>query len=123
MNIDENISKIIAKFIIGDLSTEEEEILQSWLLEYYNPLLYPSLVIFANKYVRDDSLSEEIAQEVLASFSKNISKIDIHSLIKSYLYTAVRNSAINHLEKKVIKEKHVKACFDNKNKGDDYESN
>ncbi|MCT4603371.1 MAG: RNA polymerase sigma-70 factor [Marinifilum sp.] len=66
---------------------------------------FPSLVAFANKYVYDDSLSEDIVQEVLITLWQNSTKINIHTSIKSYLYSAVRNSAINYLEKKTVEEK------------------
>ena len=67
--------------------------------------LFPSLVIFAKKYVGDDGLSEDIVQEVFIALWNNSSKINIHTSLKSYLYSAVRNSAINHLEKKAVEEK------------------
>ena len=67
--------------------------------------LFPSLVVFAKKYVSDDGLSEDIVQEVFIALWNNSSKINIHTSLKSYLYSAVRNSAINHLEKKAVEEK------------------
>jgi hypothetical protein len=44
MNIDEKISKIIANYVMGDISTAEEEILQKWLTDPYNDLLFRKIV-------------------------------------------------------------------------------
>lgn len=86
----------------------------------YNDL-YPSLVLFAKKYVHDDSLSEDIVQEVLISLWNNASKINIHTSIKAYLYTSVRNSAINYLEKKAVQEKRFEKYIDHSCDIEDYE--
>ncbi|MCT4644209.1 MAG: RNA polymerase sigma-70 factor [Carboxylicivirga sp.] len=85
---------------------------------YYD--LFAPLVVFANKYVHDDGLSEDIVQEIMISLWSNSTKVNIHSSLKSYLYTAVRNSAINHLEKKAVAEKHIEKhlAFENKTEED-----
>ncbi|MCT4644211.1 MAG: FecR family protein [Carboxylicivirga sp.] len=44
MNIDENISPIIAKYMLGDLSAEEEKILKDWLSDPYAELLFRKIV-------------------------------------------------------------------------------
>lgn len=44
MKIDENISKIIAKYILGDITIEEEKILQKWLSDRYNQMLFKKIV-------------------------------------------------------------------------------
>ncbi|MCG8412456.1 MAG: RNA polymerase sigma-70 factor [Bacteroidales bacterium] len=67
----------------------------------YNDL-FPSLVLFAKKYVDDDNLSEDIVQEIFMKFWNNVSSINIRISIKSYLYMAVRNNAINYLNQKAI---------------------
>ena len=72
---------------------------------YYD--LFPSLVVFARKYVGEDSASEDLVQEIFISLWNNSSKIDIHTSLKSYLYSTVRNSAINYLNKKVVEEKRL----------------
>jgi RNA polymerase sigma-70 factor (ECF subfamily) len=72
---------------------------------YYD--LFAPLVVFANKYVHDAGLSEDIVQEIMISLWNNSSKINIHTSLKSYLYTAVRNTAIKHLEKQTVAEKHL----------------
>jgi RNA polymerase sigma-70 factor (ECF subfamily) len=67
--------------------------------------LFPSLLLFAKKYVGDDTQSEDIVQEVFIALWNDASKINIHTSLKSYLYSTVRNTAINYLEKKAVEEK------------------
>jgi len=67
--------------------------------------LFPSLVLYANKYVHDDALSEDIVQEVFIVLWNNSSKINVHTSIKSYLYASVKNLAINKLDKKKTENK------------------
>ncbi|MCT4644210.1 MAG: RNA polymerase sigma-70 factor [Carboxylicivirga sp.] len=69
--------------------------------------LFPSLVLFARKYVGEEELSKDIVQEVFIKFWNNISSITIRTSIKSYLYMAVRNHAINKLKKKTIESDSV----------------
>lgn len=69
--------------------------------------LFPSLVVFARKYVDDDSLSEDLVQEVFVKLWHNISFINIRISIKSYLYTAVRNHSINYLNRKSVLDKKI----------------
>jgi RNA polymerase sigma-70 factor (ECF subfamily) len=73
--------------------------------------LFPSLVLFTKKYVQDDGLSEDIVQDVFVKFWNNIDCINIRISVKSYLYMAVRNYAINHLERENAKEKKIKDYY------------
>ncbi|MCT4646554.1 MAG: sigma-70 family RNA polymerase sigma factor [Carboxylicivirga sp.] len=76
---------------------------ESFELLYHD--LFPSLVIFSKKYLGDDGEKGDLVQEILITLWHNSSKIDIHTSLKSYLYSAVRNSAINYLNKKSVEEK------------------
>lgn len=67
---------------------------------YYD--LFPALVVFAKKYMKEDGLSEDIVQEVFINLWNKLSTINIRMSIKSYLYVAVRNHAINSLNKKSL---------------------
>jgi RNA polymerase sigma-70 factor (ECF subfamily) len=66
--------------------------------ELFNEL-YPQLVFFANKYVGDYPLSEEIVQEVFVRFWLKRDSLEHESLVKSYLYRSVRNSSIDYLRR------------------------
>ena len=44
MNLDENISKIIAKYVMGEITEEDSDILQEWLSDSYNRLLFKKII-------------------------------------------------------------------------------
>lgn len=62
--------------------------------------LYVSLCAFANKYVKSLEASEDIVQEVFIKTWEDKDKITFQNLnmIQSYLYTSVRNRALNFLK-------------------------
>ena len=68
---------------------------------------YPALCAFANNYLKNHEIAEDLVQEVFVSLwsKKDILK-DIFS-IKSFLYTLVKNKCINELKHLKIKEKHI----------------
>ena len=55
------------------------------------------LIIFANKYVNDTDLSEDLVQEVFIKFWEKKKVHDLHGSLKSYLFSAVKNNALNHI--------------------------
>jgi RNA polymerase sigma-70 factor (ECF subfamily) len=73
--------------------------------------LFPSLVLFAKKYVHDDALSEDIVQEVFVKLWNSIANIEIRISIKSYLYMTVRNHAINYMEREKSKDKRIQDYY------------
>ncbi|MFA8451952.1 MAG: RNA polymerase sigma-70 factor [Bacteroidales bacterium] len=69
--------------------------------------MYTSLVLFAQKYLKDKSLSQDLVQEVFAKLWTDAQKINISDSIKSYLYTTTRNMAINAIEKRETEKKYL----------------
>jgi RNA polymerase sigma-70 factor (ECF subfamily) len=59
---------------------------------------YPVLCGFAAKYLNNLVLSEEVVQDVFYSVWKNRASIKITSSGKSYLFTAVKNRSLQHIE-------------------------
>jgi len=58
---------------------------------------FPSLCVFANKYLQDEDTSRDIAQDAFLYFwKKNISFWSIASA-KSYLFKYVKNRSLNYL--------------------------
>ncbi|MCK7591273.1 RNA polymerase sigma-70 factor [Subsaxibacter sp. CAU 1640] len=65
--------------------------------------LYPSLCLFANKYLNDIDTSEDMVQEVFIKvWEQKIQSPNFYA-IKSYLYTAVKNRCLNYLKSKYHK--------------------
>ncbi|MEX0647421.1 MAG: RNA polymerase sigma-70 factor [Balneolaceae bacterium] len=59
--------------------------------------LYPRLVYFATGYTRDKAAACDVVQDAFVALWKKRFEIDPASSLKGYLYTAVRNRALNHI--------------------------
>lgn len=59
---------------------------------------YPDIVRYANKFVRDKLIAEEIAQEVFMYLWEKRNVINVQSSLKSYLFSATKNRSINYLK-------------------------
>lgn len=60
---------------------------------------YEALVIYANGYLFDKPASEDLVQDVFIYIWENAKDIDIHSSLKAYVTTMVRNKCLNYLKK------------------------
>ena len=91
-------------------NTEEEEVLKKLAnddrkeFELLFKTYYTELCRFAHKYVRDETASEEIVQEVFINIWERRSELNINSSIKAYLYTAIRNRSFNYIKLQLPKE-------------------
>ena len=65
---------------------------------------YSYLCAFANKFLNDQDAAEEIVQEVFVKLWSKRDELNIKSSIKSYLFTAVRNSSLNLIKHINIRE-------------------
>ena len=65
---------------------------------------YPSICVFAKKYMQDSDLAEDLAQEAFIEFWKIKDQFtDIHS-IKGFIYTVTRNKCLNAIKQRSIRE-------------------
>lgn len=62
--------------------------------------LYARLCLFANGYVNDTDLSEDLVQEVFIKVWEKKPILFEHIHAKAYLYRAVRNRCLNYLKSK-----------------------
>jgi RNA polymerase sigma-70 factor, ECF subfamily len=69
---------------------------------------YAQLVRFAIGYVHEGQLAEEIVQDVFIKIWENSSKISIESSVLAYLYTSVRNAALNFIKHEKTQKKYEK---------------
>ena len=60
---------------------------------------YETLYQFAGRFVRDAQVAESLVQDVFVKIWSNREQWAIRSNLKSYLYTAVKNHALNHLKR------------------------
>jgi RNA polymerase sigma-70 factor (ECF subfamily) len=62
--------------------------------KYYEPLYQ-----FAGRLVKDTQIAENIVQDVFVKMWINRENWHIKTSVKSYLYTAVKNSSLNYLKR------------------------
>jgi len=56
---------------------------------------YVALCRFANRYVRDAAASEDLVQDLFTTIWANRARLDVRGSLRAYLFTAVRNRALN----------------------------
>ena len=69
--------------------------------------LYPRLCAFANRYVNSMDDAEDLVQEVFYKVWKSRSFLDENKSFSTYLFSAVKNSALNFLERKKHESKYA----------------
>lgn len=79
-------------FIVKKMIDGDKDAFKHFFHTYYNDLCN-----FANTYVRDTALSEEIVQDIFVSFWENKSKLQLTHSAKSYLYSASKYKSLNAL--------------------------
>lgn len=67
---------------------------------------FQSLLMLAHKYVKDQEQAEEIIQDVFMKLWESPIALENPSAMRSYLYRAVINQAINHINKQKSISKH-----------------
>ncbi len=69
---------------------------------------YKGLSVFANKYVKDIDVAEDIVQELFIKIWKNREQLNVNISLKSYLFQSVYNSCLNHLKHLKIRDNYKK---------------
>ncbi len=67
---------------------------------------YPALVVFAEKYVLNREVAEDIVQDVFIKVYESDLEFDTLDKLKAYLYSSVRNKSINKLKHDKVIERH-----------------
>jgi len=65
--------------------------------KYFFEKYYSELCNFVNIYLKDTSLSEEVVQDIFVYFWENKSKINVHSSVRAYLFSASKYRSLNEL--------------------------
>lgn len=68
---------------------------------------YEAAVRFAAHYLRDDSAAEDIAQEAFIRLHENRTAFNTPEKAKSFLYTTVKNLALNYLRHRKIEQDYL----------------
>ncbi len=76
---------------------------------------YRALTLFAQRYVFDLQIGEDIVQDVFVQYWENLNRTEIKSSLKAYLYQSVKNRCLNYLRNRNVYDKHkilfLEACL------------
>jgi len=70
-------------------------------------LFFPALCSFADTYVHNHNISEDVVQEVFIALWNNRENFNNPLPLKSFLYTSVRNRCLNYLKHQNVANKHI----------------
>jgi RNA polymerase sigma-70 factor (ECF subfamily) len=68
---------------------------------------FDHMCYFANKFIEDIPITEDIVQEAFISLWENKEKIESDEHIKAFLYKVIRNKSLNHLKHEEIKRRYA----------------
>lgn len=68
---------------------------------------YPSLCVFAGRFISSRETCEDIVQDTFFYLWKNRKKIEITSSFKNLLITSVKNSCTDYLRKQSVRQSHA----------------
>ncbi len=68
---------------------------------------FPSISIFAQRYVKDNAIAKDIAQEAFVSIWEKRPSINTLKEIRYYLYHITKNKCLNYLKKNKLQENYL----------------
>lgn len=89
------------KYLIAELNNKNKVVFD-FVFNYY----YSGLCAFANQLVEDRAVAEDLVQDLFFKIWVSKSKLEIVTSLKSYLFAAVKNKALNHLKHLKVKEEY-----------------
>lgn len=110
--------KIEDKLVIRELQHKNIAVFEAIFHDYY-----PHLLQFAERFVIDRDIAEDIVQNIFVSLWENAARLQITSSLRTYLYVSVKNRCLNHLRQLKIEDKHhllfIEACLNDDNLSQD----
>ncbi len=89
------------KYLISGLSSQNKVVFD-FIFNYY----YSGLCAYARRWVTAPDVAEDLVQDFFVRLWMYSSKLEITSSLKSYLFTSVKNSAVNHLKHVKVQERY-----------------
>lgn len=80
--------------------------------DYLFNFYYPGLIVYANKYLLNNHLSEEIVQGVFLKLWQDRRFIEINTSFKSYIFQSVKNKCLDVLKHRKIKDEYTRKVLD-----------
>ena len=69
-------------------------------------MLYPTMCLFAKKYLDNYNDAEDVAQEIFIELWNQRAKFESFEQIKAFLYLSIKNKSLNIIKHNVVKEKY-----------------
>jgi len=93
--------RVEEKVLINEIKNRNYKVYEALFYDYY-----PSLIRFAEGYVFNRQVGEDIVQSTFIYIWENANKIEIQTSLKAYFYTTIKNKCLNHLRSLRIQDKH-----------------
>lgn len=93
--------KIEDKLLIKEIQKRNREVFEALFHDYY-----PGLTRFAEGFVFDRKVSEDIVQNLFIYIWEHAENLNLFSTIRSYLYYSVKNRCLNYLRSLKIQDQH-----------------
>ena len=91
---------------VGNIRIKFGDGTQIYIKDFFHSY-YSVLVVFAQKYISDKSVCEDVVQDVFVSFwEKQNVFLNINSF-KAFFYISVRNSCLDYLKHQKVKKRYV----------------
>lgn len=87
------------------------------LFRYY----YSGLVVFAMRYVGKQEVAEELVQDVFFKLWSEREHIHIHTSVRDFLFSSVRNKCLDHLKHRKVVGKYIQSEKDQPKKTENYD--
>ena len=95
-------------FMLRSITLHDDEVAFRYLFEHY----YPSLCLFAKRFIDDRETREDIVQEVFFRLWDKRKQITVTSSAQNYLLTSVRNLCLNYLRRQETQQPFEESLFD-----------
>ena len=95
-------------FMLRSITLHDDEVAFRYLFEHY----YPSLCLFAKRFIDDRETREDIVQEVFFRLWDKRKQISVTSSAQNYLLTSVRNLCLNYLRRQEVQQPFEESLFD-----------
>ena len=95
-------------FMLRSITLHDDEVAFRYLFEHY----YPSLCLFAKRFIDDRETREDIVQEVFFRLWDKRKQITVMSSAQNYLLTSVRNLCLNYLRRQETQQSFEESLFD-----------
>jgi len=93
--------KIEDKILLDEIRKRNSKVFEVLFRDYY-----VSLIRYADGFVFDKTVSDDIVQNFFIYLWENGEHLDVKSSLRAYFYQSVRNRCLNYLRDLKVKDKH-----------------